>query len=41
MDTANKEEDTRDTTERDTIDPSSDQEKTVEVKIWKYPRSQS
>lgn len=34
MDTANKSEDTRDAT--DTIDPASDQEKTVEVSIlWK------
>lgn len=33
MDTANKEEDTRDVTAA--IDPTPDQEKVVEVKIWK------
>lgn len=38
MDTANKEEDTRDT--RDATDLVLDQEKTVEVQIWKqYPRT--
>lgn len=38
MDTANKEEETRDTS--DATDPAPDQEKTVEVKIWKqYPRT--
>lgn len=35
MDTTNKAEDTRDATDVVT-DPTSDQEKTVEVKIWKY-----
>lgn len=34
MDTTNKVEDTPDAI--DMIDPTSDQEKTVEVKIWKY-----
>lgn len=39
MDTANKEEDTRDTTNAiDTTDPAPDQEKTIEVKIWKCPK---
>lgn len=37
MDTANKEEDTRDATVA--TDPVPDQEKTVEVKVWKYPRT--
>lgn len=37
MDTANKEEDTRDAI--DTTDPAPDQEKTIEVKIWKCPKT--
>lgn len=36
MDTTNKEDDTRDAT--DATESAPDQEKTVEVKIWKYPR---